>query len=66
MAKGRWLNVPIPTHICWQTVFEHTPLDFPRYGEYPRHIRAVRNECRQELQFLITEPNAQHSKEEAK
>lgn len=22
-------------------VFEHTPLDYPRYGEYPRFIRPI-------------------------
>lgn len=39
--KCQWIRVPVrePLRIshCW----EHTPLDYFRYGEYPRFIRPV-------------------------
>lgn len=41
VRRVQWVLVPIiePLHIshCW----EHTPLDYYRYGEYPRFIRPI-------------------------
>ncbi len=39
--KGRWLRVPVIEPLDIAHVFEHTPLDYYRYGEYPRFIRPV-------------------------
>ena len=41
--KGSWILVPViePMEHRRATVFEHTPLDYYRYGEYPRFIRPV-------------------------
>lgn len=34
-------RVPIIEPLDLRTVWEHTPLDYYRYGEYPRFIRPV-------------------------
>ena len=40
-TRWTWIRVPViePLRIahCW----EHTPLDYYRYGEYPRFLRPV-------------------------
>ena len=38
---GKWIRVPViePLDFRRGNVFEHTPLDYYRYGEYPRFIR---------------------------
>ena len=40
-TRWTWIRVPViePLRIanCW----EHTPLDYYRYGEYPRFLRTV-------------------------
>jgi hypothetical protein len=38
--KMRWVKVPIVEPLDHRrcNVFEHTPLDYYRYGEYPRFI----------------------------
>lgn len=33
--------VPVVEPLTMETVWEHTPLDYYRYGEYPRFIRPV-------------------------
>ena len=37
----KWIRVPVKEKLevahCW----EHTPLDYYRYGEYPRFVRPV-------------------------
>lgn len=37
----RWQLVPIIEPLDIRFVWEHTPLDYYRYGEYPRFIRPV-------------------------
>jgi hypothetical protein len=37
----RWMLVPVPDLLTPVTVWEHTPLDYYRYGEYPRFLRPV-------------------------
>jgi len=39
MAK--WMRVPVMESLRASTCWEHTPLDYYRYGEYPRFIRPV-------------------------
>ena len=47
MAK--WQLVPIIKPLDVRSVYEHTPLDYYRYGEYPRFIRPPRRpECKAE------------------
>jgi hypothetical protein len=38
MTKFKWIQVPVPEPLTMQNVWEHTPLDYYRYGEYPRFI----------------------------
>jgi len=42
-VSGRWILVPViePMEYRRATVFEHTPLDYYRCGEYPRFLRPV-------------------------
>ena len=35
------MKVPIYEPVAWHNVYEHTPLDWHKYGEYPRFIRPV-------------------------
>ena len=37
------ISIPVPEEISFvhHTVFEHTPLDYYKYGEYPRFISPV-------------------------
>lgn len=37
----RWMRVPVLEPLDPRTAWEHTPLDYYRYGEYPRFIRPV-------------------------
>ena len=39
--KYRWIRQPVPETLHVSTVYEHTPLDVYRYGEYPRVLRPV-------------------------
>ncbi len=39
--RMRWIRVPIIEPLDLRTIWEHTPLDYYRYGEYPRFIRPV-------------------------
>ena len=51
--KGRWRLVPIIEPLDMRTVWEHTPLDYYRYGEYPRFIRPIgAHQPRSEWQFV--------------
>lgn len=36
-----WMRVPIIEPLDVRTVWEHTPLDYYRYGEYPRFQRPI-------------------------
>ena len=38
----RLVKVPIIEPVTIHNLFEHTPLDYYKYGEYPRFIRPVR------------------------
>lgn len=40
-TKRKWIRVPVIDQLDMRTVWEHTPLDYYRYGEYPRFIRPV-------------------------
>lgn len=43
----KWIEVPVIEPIDPRYVWEHTPVDYYRYGEYPRIIRPVRPpECK--------------------
>ena len=35
----KWIRVPIIEEINIENVWEHPPLDYYRYGEYPRFLR---------------------------
>jgi hypothetical protein len=35
----KWIRVPIIKEIDPRTMWEHPPLDYYKYGEYPRFIR---------------------------
>jgi hypothetical protein len=37
----QFVKVPIIEPLILQNVYEHTPLDIYKYGEYPRFIRPV-------------------------
>lgn len=37
----RLVKIPIIEPVAWHNIYEHTPLDFHKYGEYPRFIRPV-------------------------
>lgn len=37
----KWVRAPIIEPLDPRTMWEHTPLDYYRYGEYPRFIRPV-------------------------
>lgn len=39
--RARVVRVPIMEPLDLRTMWEHTPLDYYRYGEYPRWIRPV-------------------------
>lgn len=39
-----WIRVPIMKELTLQNVWEHTPLDYYRYSEYPRFIRPIGHE----------------------
>ena len=39
--RRKWIRVPIVEPLDMRTIWEHTPLDYYRYGEYPRFIRPV-------------------------
>lgn len=39
MSRFRWVQVPVIEPINPIDVWEHTPVDFYRYGEYPRWLR---------------------------
>jgi len=45
--KYRWQWRPVIVPLNPVNVWEHTPLN-PYKSEYPRFIRPVRNECREE------------------
>ena len=40
--KFKWQLRPVPTKLNITTMWEHTPLDYYKYGEYPRFINPVR------------------------
>lgn len=40
--RGRWIQVPVMQELNMVNIWEHTPLDYYRYGEYPRFIRPPR------------------------
>lgn len=42
MAK--LIRVPIPERLDMRTIWEHPPLDYYRYGQYPRFIRKPGNQ----------------------
>ena len=37
----RLVRVPIKEPFSWHNIYEHTPVDFFKYGEYPRFIRPI-------------------------
>jgi len=37
----RLVKVPIKEPFSWHNIYEHTPVDFFKYGEYPRIIRPI-------------------------
>lgn len=39
--KYKWILVPIIEPLTPVNVWFHTPLDYYRYGEYPRFIRPI-------------------------
>ena len=39
--KRRWIRVPTIEPLMVAHCWEHTPLDYYRYGEYPRFLRPV-------------------------
>lgn len=43
-----WIRVPIREPLTIHSLFEHTPLDYYRYGAYPRFIRRVGAHHRQD------------------
>lgn len=62
---SRWMLVPIVEPLHPTTVWEHTPLDYYRYGEYPRFIRPVgahqrRKEWRRVSAAVVDKPGAGH------
>lgn len=44
LMKFRWIRQPIQEKLNMFNMWEHTPLDYYRYGEYPRFLRSVRND----------------------
>jgi len=40
-AHHALIKVPIIEPLILQNIYEHTPLDIYKYGEYPRFIRPV-------------------------
>ena len=47
-----WILVPIIEPLRLPLIYEHPPVAPGKYGEYPRFIRPVRNECRTELRMV--------------
>jgi hypothetical protein len=47
-AKARWMLRPVPTPLNPVNVWEHTPLAYYQYGEYPRFLRPPRFEGKTE------------------
>lgn len=41
MATTKWIRIPLLKKLTMQNVWEHPPLDYYRYGEYPRFIRPI-------------------------
>jgi len=37
----QWFLSPVIEPLDIRTIFEHTPLDYYRYGQYPRFIRPI-------------------------
>ena len=52
MSKRQWIRVPITEPLDVRTIWEHTPFDYYRYGEYPRFIRPVGAWMRSEWQLV--------------
>jgi len=38
---SQWMRVPVVEPLSAVNVWEHTPLDYYRYGEYPRFVRPI-------------------------
>jgi hypothetical protein len=56
-----WMRVPVVEPLTAANVWEHTPLDYYRYGEYPRFIRPVGvNQPKTEWQSVSGQPRATH------
>ena len=54
---SHWMRTPVIDQLDARTVWEHTPLDYYRYGEYPRFIRPVgANQPRTEWKLVDSKP----------
>jgi hypothetical protein len=40
-SSFRYKKIPLTEPLNLHNIFEHTPLDYYKYGEYPRFIRPI-------------------------
>lgn len=41
----QWIKKPLVKKLTMQNIWEHEPLDYYRYGLYPRYISGIRTEA---------------------